>query len=355
MKERHLIEVLKETILTRREFLKLLFLLLGGTMFFNKEVLNFLEWLNYFIYKSAKNVIKKENLQFEELGINSPFIYLRSEKEWEEYVDILKKLKEMFKIERFRIRLFISDDFEKGLGEYNQEILEKILNFYNFLKQKNIDFVLEIDLIDCYSIGNSLKPNLVYGTNPPTSSYNPTKDLEGYRQFFINDELKERFISRAKAILSFLKQHFEDKELIISIANEPEPPVENLEKKRRILNEWYQFVLNNIKGILSDKWKLVAGVKNPDFLSPDIYNQGITPTLHLYPFEFSPSTLESWLKKYPNIYIQELGVPYRIFNLHNPLERQIAEALIEAVKGNPISLWKLDFYEDGFRIPFIEN
>lgn len=354
MKEHPLIEALKETRLTRREFLKLLFLMLGGIIFFNKEVLNFLEWLNYFIYESAKKVIKKENLQFKELGINSPFIYLKSE-EWEKYVGLLKKLKEMFKIEKFRIRLFISDDFEKNLGEYNQEVLKSILNFYNFLKKNNIDFILEIDLIDCYSIGNSLKPNLVYGTSPITSPYNLTKDLKGYYQFFVNDELRKKFISRARTILSFLKQYFENEELIISIANEPEPPVENLEEKRKILTEWYQFVLDNIKDLLSEKWKLVAGVKNPDFLSQDIYNQGIIPTLHLYPFEFSPSTLESWLKKYPNIYIQELGTPYKILNLPNPFEKQIMESLMEAVKNNPVSLWKLDFYEDGFQIPFLDN
>jgi hypothetical protein len=342
---KNFIESFKEKKLTRREFLNLL-VIVGALAFIeiHTTMSKFKEWLYLIIKEFFK---ENKDLKFKELGINSPFIYLKEEK-WEEYFNLLLEIQKIFNVESFRIRIFISDDFERNLGEYNFEVLEKIFKFYNFLKEKGVNFVLEIDLIDCYSIGNSLKYNPIYGSHPPSSPYNTSKDLNGYKNFFTDERLKGFFIKRVEEILKYLREKFGNENLIISIANEPEPPYSENEK-RQILNLWYDFVLENIKNLLSPNWKIVSGLKDPRYLSKEFYERtGVMPTLHLYPFEFSPSEIEGIIKEFGKVYIQELGVPYRIFNFSNPLEKVLWKALLRWLNNQEISVWKIDFYEDGF-------
>lgn len=359
--ERSFEKFLKEKKITRRAFLKGILIILAGLVFSDFERSNFIKWMTYLFKSFLDFKIKElegERLKFEEIGVNSPFIYLRDEKDWEKYVEQLEILKNKLEIQKFRIRIFISDEFEEGLGQYKQEVLEKIFKFYNFLKNKGVNFVLEIDLIDCYPIGNSLKFNPVYGSAIPTSPYNPQQNIEGYSQFFVNQEIKKYVINRMKNILEFLKEKFGNEELIISIANEPEPPSKNYEEKRIILTQWYFEIWGEIKDMIPSNWKVVAGVKNPFLLTDEFYQiSGITPTLHLYPFDFSPEEIEDIFKKYPNVYLQELGFPYQIFgiNLIFNLDSVILKALLKRYENLPISLWKLDFYEDGYRIPFLTN
>ncbi len=345
---KNFIESFKEKKLTRREFLKLLGIItVLSFVEIHPTMRKFKEWF----YLIVKEFFKEnKDLKFKELGINSPFVYLKEEK-WEEYYNILLKIQRFFSVERFRIRIFISDDFEKNLGEYNFEVLEKVFKFYNFLKNKGLNFTLEIDLIDCYTIGNSLKYNPIYGSHSPSSPYNPSKDLNGYKIFFTDETLKRFFIERVKKILGYLKEKLGNEDLIISIANEPEPPYQDSERKQ-ILSLWYTFVLENIRNLLSPKWEIVSGLKNPRYLSKEFYEKtGIIPTLHLYPFEFLPSEIEEIIKEFEKVYIQELGVPYRIFNLRNPLEKILWITLLRWLRNKKVSVWKIDFYDDGFNFP----
>jgi hypothetical protein len=80
---KNFIESFKEKKLTRREFLNLL-VIVGALAFIeiHTTMSKFKEWL----YLIVKEFFKEnKDLKFKELGINSPFIYLKEEK-WEEYL-----------------------------------------------------------------------------------------------------------------------------------------------------------------------------------------------------------------------------------------------------------------------------
>lgn len=178
--------------------------------------------------------------------------------------------KQMNDLDSRLARVYIPQQFEKSIGNYDRSYLSKmqkfILEVTEHSKKINPNSTIGFDLVldDAFDLLYSDKP-AVYGSRP-LSHYalkgaSDPRDIAKYqREFFTSKEMSDAFIRRSRYILRHLypvKNHI----AAIEIMNEPDI---NIQKKEKIdtLTDWYSRVVPHIRDFYPDT-PTISGVKNP--------------------------------------------------------------------------------------------
>lgn len=286
------------------------------------------------------------------INLNAPFL-------WQE-VDSPEKIERAIKnASQFgarSIRVFINDEFEPELGNYQFEVLDKIKK----LAQK---FPLQVDLFDAYPLFHASDFNPVYGSSSFSSPY-----LVEKVNFFTDKSIQETFLKRVKVVVEYLNHH--PGILAWSVANELTPPVQTKERAKEILTSWYEKVITEIRKIDKER-PILSGVANPTLLDEEKLKQcGLTAnTLHLYPFLGKEDTLSTQSRRSLPLVCQEVGFPSQIFGFsflfaHDELfSRYLSRHLLSFIEINEkerwlrpkvtsIGLWRLTFEDDSHQDGF---
>ena len=272
------------------------------------------------------------------------------------------------------IRVFIGDSFGPVELEKIRRLAEK--------------YPLHIDLFDTFRMLHAAKPSLVLTPQKLDSSYlmgaETDEDIrERQLAFFTDPEIRMNFINRVKTIVQNLRDAAGIK--VWSVANEPEPPIEDWEEKRKILTDWYVEVIKAIREE-DHKRPIVSGVADPTLLDEERLKEvGLTAnTIHLYP-GFGSSSVDAVSHRYMNehmrvlpLFCQEIGyyhrvnlqLPARAFSIPLPLHDQRLSSFLHGtalrfaqvdtrnqtlkLPFTGIGLWQLDYdnpyHKDGFEV-----
>ena len=285
---------------------------------------------------------------------NSPRLYLSDEMTQAQYLDKIKTFGK-------RVRLFINDEFEPQLGQYNDNITGRIARF-----AQKVDGV-EIDLADFFTIGNCLTDNPVYGHNIPSSPYNPIKDRTGYNHVYTDPKMVGAFQKRIDHAVNRLLNVYHVDNIKAWSFNEPAPPTNS--EGREILTAWYQKMVDTIRQI-DPKTPIFSGVAVPWFINEKAVPGLTANTFHLYPFNsVNFQRLSDYLHSPQSVLpliCQEIGFPEQVFGHHIPNElydylyNNFINKLInyttvfdhenKLIKPEVLSVgvWKIDDYSDGF-------
>ncbi len=316
-------------------------------------------WKRRFLLRKFE--IKKPRDYPEELKgilINSPYLHLYDEEEQDLYLNKAKSLGAS------RVRVFLDDAYEPKIGEYRGEVLERVLKLSQKATTKGL--AIEVDLFDCFTLGNSLINNFSYPTpvSLPTSPYNKTRDKLGYFKFFVDEDLKDAFKFRVKDVVSKLKGTSVN---IVSCANEANPALWSLPENeaKDVLTKWYQEVVEVIR-VENPDLIVLTGLAEPWSVDSKKIPGISANTLHAYPFSTNLKRLESFNENIPLV-CQETGFPYRFLlripsEVRNYLSLSFARKLILSLmlvdegkkeihpKVLSIGIWKLGKHDDGFNV-----
>ena len=288
---------------------------------------------------------------------NSPKLYLSDESTQNRY------LKKINMLGAKRVRLFIADEVEPQLGQYNDNVLKRVAEFAN-----KVDGV-EIDLADFFTIGNCLTDNPVYGHDIPSSPYNPTKDRSGYDRVYTDPKMVAAFQNRIDHIINKLLNDYHIGNIKTWSFNEPAPPGDAAGPE--ILTNWYKKMVDAIRQI-DPKTPVFSGAAVPWHINEKVIPGLTANTFHLYPFNsVNFQKLNDYLHSPQSVLplvCQEAGFPEQIFGqtipdgLYNYLYTNFLQKLISYTtvfdhKNKlitpgvlSIGVWKIDTYSDGYNV-----
>ncbi len=332
--------------ISRREFLKdsatvLGYLTLIGLL--EKEKNEFgLDWLGH--PEQYKFQLRHTSLPSDNQGIfvNTPFLYIADG-------DVVDRMIANLSPWTKGVRVFIDDRYEQRLGEYNNDVLSRLITYGK--KLEAIGKTLQVDFFDGFTMRQTWNP--VYGSNGATSPYAG----EGVKAFYRERRYVDAFVSRIRSLLPTILSI--PNLSAVSIANELVPAGGNM--GRLDFAVWYQRAVDEIRQVSTDI-PIYSGVANPSLL-PAI--SGLTAnTAHLYPFLGVEQELVNDGAGSP-IVVQEVGATNTYFGHILPVSRDEIFSLYlrfvlsrtsnvnRASKTVTLSMatlypWKLDNYVDGF-------
>lgn len=288
------------------------------------------------------------------VNLNAPFLW----REVNSPEKIERAIKNAHQFGAQTIRVFVNDEFEPELGNYQFEVLTKIKK----LAQK---YPLQVDLFDAFSLVHANKLNPVYSSSALSSPY-----LMEKKGFFTNQSIQETFLERVRKIVEDLNKT--PGIVAWSVANEVALPAQTIEKAKETLTSWYEKVITEIRKIDKER-PVLSGVADPTLLDEERLKRcGLTAnTLHLYPFSGDENSLNTQSQKSLPLVCQEIGFPSRIFGfsfsfIHDEIfSRYLSHNFSSFFEVNEkekwlrprvtsIGLWRLTFegdsHQDGFGI-----
>lgn len=237
--------------------------------------------------------------------VNMVYTYLADPTTWKTYIDEAKTL------HTNRARLFVGDEFEPVLGLYNFTVIDKAASFIKQLKQEGMG--VEIDIFDCFTLGNGALHNGVSSPSFRFSPYNTSRNQAGYREFFTDPILISIYKRRLKTLIRSLHERDISDVSSWSVANEPDPRLIGTEGKT-ILTDWYKQVTPVIRKEVGYS-SILSGVARP---SDIFYNSilGLTGnTSHVYTDQDLQDLSLHLSQTNDPVVIQEFGVTNRIFGI----------------------------------------
>lgn len=332
--------------ISRRQFLKdgatvLGYLALAGLL--EKEKNEFdLDWLEHpehYRFQLGHNSLPSDN---QGIFVNTPFLYLADDEATDR---LLLSLGPWTK----GVRVFLDDRYEQKLGEYNEDVLSRLITYGK--KLEAMGKTLQVDLFDGFTMRQTWNP--VYGSNGATSPY----AVVGSEAFYGDRRYIDAFVSRIRSILPIILAI--SNLSAVSVANELVP---SAGKQGRLeFAAWYQRIVDEIR-----RWSIdipiYSGVASPSLLPPIA---GLTAnTAHLYPFLGVEQELMNDGADSP-IVVQEVGATNTYFGHNLPVSHdEIFSLYLRFILSQTSSVnrvnrivtlsmatlypWKLDNYVDGF-------
>jgi len=352
-------------LLTRREFLILSsFFLVGGGLGFGlhkKSPWLFSDGGFDILENNSSPTHNPLPSQLRGFYANAPTLYQKPD-QWERAFEKAKELGVR------RLRIFLNDAFEPEIGKYNDDLLLLIARFSRQWSDFQEGAGIELDLFDCFSLGNQLLWNGVYETQLKPSPYNPSLTYPGYRDFFEKKKLREAFINRVVYALTKLVNELGVRNLAaISVANEPNLRLIGGETKENValLTDWYKEILPVISEI-APGIPILPGVAEPWFINFRELPWLCANTFHAYPFGIDLERLSQYVRGEIPLVCQEIGFPSRFLGITIPenkkdmwMARFINHVVVSTTIQTPqktilycgsIGVWKIEDYDDGFEI-----